>query len=85
MTTINTEVSTTTAARRTGWLRRLVMGTAFAAVGVVTLGAATTPAQAWWYYGYNYPYYYTYYPSNYGWYPGYYYGWGWHHHWHRHW
>ena len=84
-------IETRAASAKMGWLRRAVMGTAFAAVGLVTLGAATTPAQAYWYhYGWYHPYYHYYHP-HYGWYgygaPYYgpvYYGWGWHHGW-RHW
>jgi hypothetical protein len=55
-----------TARAKTGWFRRAVLGAAFAAVGVLTLGAGTTPAQAWWY-GYGYHQYYAYYPHYYGW------------------
>jgi hypothetical protein len=82
-----------TARAKTGWFRRAVMGAAFAAVGVLTLGAATTPAQAWWY-GYGYHPYYAYHPHYYGWnhyhpaYWGYGWngGWGWHGGWyHHHW
>ena len=89
MTTIETKA----ASAKTGWFRRAVMGTAFAAAGLVTLGAAATPAQAYWYhYGWYHPYYHYYHP-HYGWYgygapyygPVYYgWGWGWHHGW-RHW
>jgi hypothetical protein len=95
MTTIESSGSPKPARAKSGWFRRAVTGAAFAAVGMLTLGAATTPAQAWWYgYGYYHPHY-AYYPHYYGWY-GYhryypaYYGWGWgwrggwHHGW-RHW
>jgi hypothetical protein len=94
MNTIENSGSPKTAPAKSGWFRRAVLGTAFAAVGMLTLGAAATPAQAWWYGGYYSPYY-AYYPHHYGWYgyrpyyPAYYgwgYGWrgGWHHGW-RHW
>jgi hypothetical protein len=80
------------ASAKASWLRRVVLGTAFAAVGMVTLGAATTPAQAYWYhYGWYHPYYhyyhpyyyggYGYAPAYYGWGYGWHGGWGWHHHW----
>jgi hypothetical protein len=76
---------------KTTWLRRTAMGTAFAAVGLLTLGAATTPAQAWYGHGY-YPHYVYYYPHYYGWhyyhpaYWGWHGGWGWHRGWGgRHW
>ena len=82
------------ATTKTSWLRRAVMGTAFAAVGLVTLGAATTPAQAYWnHYDWHHPYYHYYHPY-YGWYgygspyygPVYYgWGWGWHGGWHHGW
>jgi len=83
------------ATTKTSWIRRAVLGTALAAVGMVTLGTATTPAQAYWYgYGGYYHPYYAYHPYHYGWYgyrPAYYgwgYGWhggyGWRHGW-RHW
>ena len=95
MTTIENSGSPKTASAKTSWLRRVVMGSAFAAVGILTLGTATTPAQAWWYGGYGYHPYYAYYPHYYGYgyhpyYPAYWgYGWhggwgwrgGWHHHW----
>jgi hypothetical protein len=94
MTEIENSGSLKTASVKTSWFRRAVLGTAFAAVGVLTLGAATTPAQAYWY-GYGpYPYYASY-PYNYGWYgnPAYYGGWGygwrggwgWRHGYYRHW
>jgi hypothetical protein len=93
MTTSEISGSPETGRANTSWLRRTVMGTAFAAAGLLTLGAVTTPAQAWWYgYG-NYPHYaYYHYPHYYGWYhyhPGYWgwrAGWGWHRGWGgRHW
>jgi len=81
---------------KSNWLRRAVLGTAFAAAGFVTLGAGTSPAQAYWYHGWGYwhphyvyyyhPYYYGgYYPAywgGWGWRGGWGYGWGWHH-WHH--
>ena len=67
-----------------GWIRRTVMGTAVAAVAVLTFGTHTTPAQAYWYGGYWYPNYaynpyYAYSPYPYGYYyhPYYHVGWGW--------
>jgi hypothetical protein len=85
-------IETKAASAKTGWFRRAVMGAAFAAVGFGALGAATTPAQAYWHhYGWYHPYYHYYHPY-YGWYgygapyygPVYYgWGWGWHHGWHR--
>lgn len=89
-----TTIKTTAARAKTGWFRRAVIGTAFAAVGLVTLGAGTTPAEAYWYhYGWYHPYYHYYHPyygygsPYYG--PVYYgWGWGWHGGWHhgwRHW
>ena len=96
MTTIETSGTPKTAIAKTGWFRRVFIGSAFAAVGLVSLGAATTPAQAYWYgYGYG-PGSYYYHPHYYGWYgyrPAYYYGWGggwgggwgWRHHYYRHW
>lgn len=85
-------METKAASAKTGWFRRAVMGAAFAAVGFGALGAATTPAQAYWHhYGWYHPYYHYYHPY-YGWYgygapyygPVYYgWGWGWHHGWHR--
>jgi hypothetical protein len=96
MTTIENSVSTKTTTGKASWFRRAVMGAAFAAAAVATLGSATTPAEAYWYhYGYYHPYY-AYYPHHYGWY-GYYPaqygwggwgwrgGWGWHHGWYHHW
>ncbi|HZK90911.1 MAG TPA: hypothetical protein VFC56_12260, partial [Stellaceae bacterium] len=58
-----------------GWLRRSLMGAAFLGAGVVTLGAASAPANAYYYpyyggYPYYAPYYSAYYPY-YG-YPSYY-------------
>jgi len=88
MTTIENSGSPKTSPAKTGWVRRTVMGTAVAAVAMVTLGAATTPAQAWWYHGYYHPYYVYYHPYHYGWYNyhpvywGWGGGWGWHH-WHH--
>jgi hypothetical protein len=94
MTTIENSGSPQTAIAKTGWFRRAAMGTAFAAVGILSLGAATTPAQAYWY-GYGYHPYYAYYPHYYGWHqyhPVYYGwgygwrgGWGWRHGWYHHW
>jgi hypothetical protein len=91
MTTIENHGLDQAATVRTGWFRRAVLGAAFAAVGLATLGAATTPAQAYWY-GYGYHPYYAYYPHHYGWYgyyPAYHVGWGWGWHggwgWHRGW
>jgi len=84
------KIESKAATAKTGWFRRAVVGTAFAAVGLVTLGAATTPAQAYWYgygpapYYYSHPHYYGwygYYPAYYGW--GWHYGWGGHRGWHR--
>jgi hypothetical protein len=79
---------------KTSWVRRAVMGTAFAAVGLLTLGAAATPAQAYWY-GYGPGPYYYYHPHHYGWYgygPAYWGrgygwrgGWGWRHGYYHHW
>lgn len=87
MTTIEKSGSPKTAT--TGWFRRAAMATAFAAIGVAALGAATKPAQAHWY-GYGYHPYYAYYPDYYRYYPAYHAewswgGWNWHHHWHHHW
>lgn len=84
MTTIENSASVETAPAKTGWIRRTVMGTAVAAVAVLTLGTHTTPAQAYWYGGYWYPNY-AYYPAYaynpypyYGYYRPYYHvGWGW--------
>jgi hypothetical protein len=89
-----TEIETKTAAVKQGWFRRAALGAAFAMVGMVTLGAATTPAEAYWnHYGYGwYHPYHAYYPGYYGYgYGPVYYGWGWgwhggwgyHHGWHR--
>jgi hypothetical protein len=83
------ETSSTSKAIKTSWFRRVVMGSVFAAVGLLTLGTVTTPAQAYWYHhGWYHPYYRYYHPhyGYYGWYgPAYYgpayYGWGWHHGW----
>jgi hypothetical protein len=65
MTQIETSGSPKTSQAKTPWLRRVVLGTAFAAVGMLTLGTATTPAEAYWGYGYH-PYWYhpyhAYYP-----------------------
>ena len=85
MTSIENSGFPKTASTKHSWFRRAVMGTAFAAVAVMSLGAASTPAQAYWYhYGYYHPYYHYYHPY-YGWYgyPAYYGGWGygWHHGW----
>jgi hypothetical protein len=74
---------------KAGWLRRAVFGTALAAVGLLTLGTASKPAEAYWYHPYYYwhPHHvhvYVYTPYG-GYAPVYYYGgWGWHrwHHWH---
>src|SRR5580704_9813684 len=71
MTTIENSGSTEMTRAKTPWIRRTVMGTAVAAVAVVTLAGATKPAQAYWYNGYWYPNYayqpaYTYYPYGYG-------------------
>jgi hypothetical protein len=84
MTTIENSSSAKTSPAKTGWIRRTVMGTAVAAVAMLTLGGATTPAQAYWYNGYWYPNYaynpyYAYYPYGYGYYhpPYYHVGWGW--------
>jgi hypothetical protein len=89
MTTNENSGSVQTGRVKTGWFRRVVMGTAFAAVGLLTFGAVSTPAQAYWYH-YGYPYYTSYYTPYYGYYgpayygPGYYgWGWGWHRGWHR--
>ena len=78
-------------APKASWFRRAVTGTAFAVVGLLTLGAATPAAQAGWYgYGYH-PYYVYYHPHYYGYgygYPSYVgWGWGWHGGWggHRGW
>lgn len=79
MTTTEISGSPKTAPVKTAWLRRTVMGTAFATAGILTLGAAATPAQAWYGYG-PHPYYAYYYPHHYGWYgayPAYHVGWGW--------
>jgi hypothetical protein len=95
MNTIEGSASPKTAQKKSGWLRRAVLGATFAAIGTMTLGAATTPAEAYWYHhGYYHPHY-AYYPHYYGWrgygyYPAYYgWGWGWHggwgHHGWRHW
>jgi hypothetical protein len=99
MTTIENSASLETSPSKTGWIRRTVMGTAVAAVTVLTLGAHTTPAQAYWYGGYWYPNYaynpyYASYPYpyyGYGYYRPYYHvgwgwrgGWGWRNGW-RHW
>jgi hypothetical protein len=96
MTTIENSASVRTAPAKSNWIRRTVMGTALAAVAVLTLGANTTPAQAYWYGGYWYPNYYWYHPyyayyPHYYWYHPYYFhagwgwgwrgGWGWHRHW----
>jgi hypothetical protein len=90
MTTIEKSQSAKTTSPKTSWFRRAVLGTAFAAVGMVTLGAATQPAQAYWYhYGWYHPYYSYYHPyyGGYGYYNPAYYGgygwrhWGWYHHW----
>jgi hypothetical protein len=88
MTTIENGGSTEMGRAKTGWFRRVVMGIAFAAVSLFTVGAVTTPAQAHWYhYGWYHPYYYTPYYGYYGYGPAYYgpayYGWGWHHRWHH--
>jgi len=87
-----TKIEAKTATAKQGWFRRAALGTAFAAVGLVTLGAATTPAEAYYYhYGWYHPYYH-YYPGYYGYgYGPVYYGWGWgwhggwgyHHGWHH--
>ena len=82
MTTIENSASATTSPAKSSWVRRTVMGTAVAAVAMLTLGGATSPAQAYWYGGYwypNYAYYPAYYPYGYGYYHPYYYhaGWGW--------
>jgi hypothetical protein len=86
------EIETKAVSAKQGWLRRAAMGAAFAVVGLVSLGAATTPAEAYWnHYGYYHPYYHYYHPYyGYGAYygPVYYgWGWGWHGGWgyHRHW
>jgi len=75
---------------RTGWVRRAAMGTAFAVVTLLSLGAATSPAHAYWYHGYWHGAYWHFHPHYYGWYgygPAYYsayypgyvsWGWGWH-------
>jgi hypothetical protein len=93
MNTIEISGSPKSAQAKSSWFRRAVLGVTFAAIGTMTLGAATTPAQAYWY-GYGYHPYYAYYPHYYGWhryYPAYYgWGWGWHggwggHHGWRHW
>jgi hypothetical protein len=95
MTKIETSAPKATAAKA-GWFRRVVMGSAFAAVGLLTLGTATTPAQAYWYgYGYGPGPYYYYHPHHYGWYgyrPAYWGwgygwrgGWGWRHGYYHHW
>jgi hypothetical protein len=89
------EISGSPKAVSGNWFRRAVMGATFAAVGVVALGAATTPAEAYWY-GYGYHPYYAYHPYHYGWYgygPSFRVGWGWggygwrggwgHHGWYR--
>jgi hypothetical protein len=79
MTTMENSGSPKTDHVTTGWFRRATLGVAFAAVGMLTLGTATTPAQAYWY-GHH-PYYVYYHPYHYGWYhyyPAYYGGWGWH-------
>jgi hypothetical protein len=84
-----------------GWFRRALMAVAFVGAGVLTLGAAATPAQAYWhypyYYGYPYYYSYPYYPAYYPYYYGYPYaygrpfgvrvgwGWGWRGGWHGGW
>ena len=87
------EIETKTASSKQGWLRRVAMGAAFAVVGLVSLGGATTPAQAYWYgygpnpYYYYHPHYYGYYgygPVYYGWGWGWHGGWGYHRGW-RHW
>jgi hypothetical protein len=87
MTTIENGGSPKTAPAKTGRFRCAVLGAAFAAVSMLSLGAATTPAQARWY-GYGYHPYYAYYPHYYGWYhyhPAYW-GYGWHGGWyHHHW
>ena len=93
MTTIETSVPKATAAK-TSWFRRVVVGTAFAAVGMLTLGAVTTPAQAYWY-GYGPGPYYYHHPHHYGWYgygPAYWGGgygwrggWGWRHGYYHRW
>jgi hypothetical protein len=80
MSTIESSGSPKSVRGKTGWVRRAVLGVTFAAVGLMTLGGATTPAQAYWYgYGYYHPYRAYYYPHYYGWYgyPAYYGGWGW--------
>ena len=74
-----------TTSRKTSWLRRAALGVAFATAGLVSMGAVTTPAQAYWYGGYYYPGYY--YGPHYGWYGyhrahwgyGWRGGWGWRH------
>jgi hypothetical protein len=93
MTMIETSSAPKTTTK-SGWLRRVVMGTAFAAVGLVSLGAVTAPAEAHWY-GYGPGPYYYYHPHYYGWYGyrpaywGYGYGWrggwGWRHGYYHHW
>jgi hypothetical protein len=97
MTSIENSGSPKTAPTKRSWVRRAVMGAAFAAIGMVTLGAATTPAQAWWYGGYGYHPYYAYYPNYYagygyptyygysGWGYGWRGGWGWRHGYYHHW
>ena len=91
MTSIETS-SAPEAAAKTGWFRRVAMGTVFAAIGLSTLGTAMTPAQAYWY-GYGPGPYYYYHPHHYGWYgygPAYWGygwrgGWGWRHGYYHHW
>jgi hypothetical protein len=78
MTSIENSGSAQTASTKSTRLRRALMGTAFAAVAMLSLGAGSTPAQAYWYhYGWYHPYYHYYHPY-YGWYgyPAYYGGWG---------
>jgi hypothetical protein len=61
---------------KAGWFRRAIMAVAFVGTGLVTMGAATAPAQAYYYYPgyYGYPYYG--YPAYSAYYPYYGYGYG---------
>jgi hypothetical protein len=91
MTHIVTSPSPAAARRKTGWFRRAALGAAVAATGLLSLGAAPTPAQAHWYgYGY-YPYYHPHYygwygyrPAYWGWGGGWHHGWGWRHGYYHH-